>query len=53
MPLGKKVDNYTIFVFINVMDSLGAFTTVETSIKVCISGLKFDIILFTYIFWLK
>lgn len=34
MPLGKEAYNHTIFVYITIADSLGAFTTVETRVKV-------------------
>ena len=42
MPLGKKMYNNTVFVYISVSDSLGAFTTVETSIQV---NRKFGVVL--------
>ncbi|XP_028406520.1 polycystin-1-like isoform X2 [Dendronephthya gigantea] len=34
MPLGKKESNYTVFIYISVVDKLGAFTTYETRVKV-------------------
>ena len=34
MPLGKEMYNHTIFIYVSISDSLGAFTTAESRIKV-------------------